>query len=539
MRALLLCWLLWATALAAGAQEAHIAAAQINQPDTTFHRQRREALRTLLPPGSVAVFFANPVRNRANDVDFHYHPDPDLRYLTGLHEPHAVLLLFKEPQNIGGRSLSEVLFVQPRNPRFELWNGKLLGPEGAKKSLGIAEVLPSTAFTSFPLNWESVNQILFLQFQNDVRDDASDPIDLYSLLRLFKTKANIPATFHAEQNRLHSLIRNQTEANSKDISADIQNSIEQYPELKADNLLSDYLAASSAKKRIEIQKSVPETKLNAFLLPEILDELRETKTPSEIQKLRRAIGVSAIGQVEVMKAMHPGLSETETQGVHEFVYRKYGLRFEGYPSIVGAGNNGCVLHYIENSKPKLEDGELILMDCGAEFEGYTADVTRTIPVNGKFSAEQKQIYELVLAAQEAGFAQCKVGKQFRDPHTAAQKVIAAGLVKLGIIKTVEEAFRYFPHGTSHYLGLDVHDRGTYGPFRPNTVITVEPGIYIPDNSPCDRKWWGIGVRIEDDILITEKGWENLSKSAPRTVAEIEATMAKPSALDDFVLPAIK
>ncbi len=145
----------------------------------------------------------------------------------------------------------------------------------------------------------------------------------------------------------------------------------------------------------------------------------------------------------------------------------------------------------------------------------------------------------VLEAQQAGFAQCRVGKPFAAPHQAAQQVIAQGLKKMGIIKKEEDATLYFPHGTSHYLGLDVHDPGTYGPFQANTVITVEPGIYIPEGSPCNKKWWGIGIRIEDDILITETSWENLSVAAPRTIVEIEALMAKPSALDDFILPELK
>ena len=195
-----------------------------------------------------------------------------------------------------------------------------------------------------------------------------------------------------------------------------------------------------------------------------------------------------------------------------------------------------MLHYTSSAKPAIPGQELVLMDVGAEYLGYTADVTRTIPASGKFTKEQRAIYELVLKAQEAGFQQCKVGNAFNAPHQAAESVIADGLVKLGVIKKREDVQRYFPHGTSHYLGLDVHDRGSFGPFQANTVITVEPGIYIPEGSPCDKKWWGIGVRIEDDILITEKGWENLSKQAPRTVEEIEKTMAQPSALDGFKLP---
>ncbi len=217
---------------------------------------------------------------------------------------------------------------------------------------------------------------------------------------------------------------------------------------------------------------------------------------------------------------------------------QYGAEFEGYPSIVGAGANGCILHYETNNKPQVGN-DLVLMDCGAEYRGYSADVTRTIPPSGRFSPAQRQIYELVLAAQEAGFAACKPGAAFQAPGQAAQKVIADGLRKLGIIAKDEDVRRYFPHGTSHHLGLDVHDRGGYDALLAGNVITVEPGIYIPEGSPCDKKWWNIGVRIEDDVLITDKGYENLSREAPRTVAEIEALMAQPSALEAFKLPELK
>jgi Xaa-Pro aminopeptidase len=242
-----------------------------------------------------------------------------------------------------------------------------------------------------------------------------------------------------------------------------------------------------------------------------------------------------MGQREIMKAMHPGMSETEIQGVHEFVYKKYGSEFEGYPSIVGAGNNGCVLHYIENSKMKVEN-DLVLMDLGAEYHGYSADVTRTIPANGKFSTEQKLIYDLVYDAQEAGIATAKTGNSFSAPDVAARKIISDGLLKLGIIKTADESRKYFPHGTSHHIGLDVHDPGLYNNFEENMVVTVEPGIYIPKGSDCDKKWWGIAVRIEDDILITANGPVNLSAEAPRKSNEIEALMKGKSIFDSFSLP---
>jgi len=226
----------------------------------------------------------------------------------------------------------------------------------------------------------------------------------------------------------------------------------------------------------------------------------------------------------------------EAQGVHEFVYKKYGAEYEGYPSIVGAGNNGCILHYVDNSKPKIGDNKLILMDLGAEYHGYTADVTRTIPSNGKFTTAQKLIYDLVYKAQEAGIAETKIGKGFNDPNKVTKKIINKGLAALGIIESEKSNHSYYPHGASHHIGLDVHDPGLYGNFKENMVLTVEPGIYIPEGSPCDEKWWGIAIRIEDDILVTKDGPVNLSAMAPRKSDDIEAAMKLPSALNNFNLP---
>ena len=329
--------------------------------------------------------------------------------------------------------------------------------------------------------------------------------------------------------------------NSANVAQNIGRITNYYTELKDDKIIADYAASTDDKMRSELKQQLlkieaeDKSNLDTSMLPTLMAKLREIKTEEELVLLTKAVRISAMGQREVMKAMHPGMSESEIQGIHEYVYKKYGSEYEGYPSIVGAGNNGCVLHYIENSKMKVEN-DLVLMDLGAEYHGYTADVTRTIPASGKFSPEQKAIYDVVYEAQEAGIAASVVGASFSDPHVAAQKIINEGLVKLGIISSVDEKHRYFPHGTSHYLGLDVHDAGTYTPFKSNVVITVEPGIYIPEGSPCDKKWWGIAVRIEDDILITEKGPVNLSAEAPRKSDDIEALMKEPSALDDFTLP---
>jgi Xaa-Pro aminopeptidase len=504
--------------------------------DKEFHKQRREELRKLMPPKSVAVFFANPVRNRSNDVDYVYHPDPDFYYLTGYREPNGVLLIFSEEQKgKKGERYSEILFVQPKNEFEEMWNGKRMGVGKAKEVLGFESVLENNQFKSFDLNPSKFDKVFFLEFHDDVRDKKDDHADLFDLIKAFKTKVSYPENYSADAQQLYELIKTSPIENSANVAQVIGRYLQYYPYLTSEPLLVEYSNAKNDKSRNKVAKSIPDTRLDGYSLAYMMNSLREIKTPEEIRLLRKAIKISAIGQIEVMKAMHPGMSEREIQGIHEFVFKKYGAEFEGYPSIVGSGHNGCVLHYIENDRPKVGK-ELVLMDLGAQYRGYTADVTRTIPANGTFSPEQKQIYDLVYAAQEAGIRACKPGQPFEAPHKAAKAVINKGLKELGIISDENQKHRYFPHGTSHYLGLDVHDRGNYGDLLPGMVITVEPGIYIPEGSPCEEKWWGIAVRIEDDILITEDGYENLSEMAPRKSEEIEAMMEKESVLNQFLLP---
>ena len=257
----------------------------------------------------------------------------------------------------------------------------------------------------------------------------------------------------------------------------------------------------------------------------MMAKLRQIKTQEEIALLRKAINITCEAQIELMKQIHEEMTEYQTEAIIEYVFKRNGAEYPGFPSIQGSGENSCILHYTSNRRP-LVNGGLLVSDVGAEYHGYTADVTRTIPPKGEFSKEEKLIYNLVLKAQTAGIEAAQVGNSFWAPHQEAQKVIADGLKKLGIIKNINELSQYFMHGTSHYLGLDVHDAGMYMPLQEGNVITVEPGIYIAEGSDCDPKWWNIGVRIEDDILILETGPENLSAAAPRTVAEIEALMKK-------------
>jgi Xaa-Pro aminopeptidase len=452
-----------------------------------WHKERRQKLREKLPANSVAVFFANAVRNRSNDVDYVYHQDPNFYYLTGYKEPDAVLFIFKDKQTANnGTQYDEIIFVQPRDVQAEMWNGRRLGDEGTKTRLGLEQSFNNTEFKKYNVDFSKFAEILFTDFKNDVRDDPRDSSDLYSMIEMFKVKVNYP---------------------SKTAALNVN------PEPQKNNL-------------------------NMRGLGPIIADLRGVKTTEEMEMIRKAVSVSCMGQREVMKAIKPGMSEREIQGIHEFVFKKYEAEDLGYPSIVGAGHNGCILHYIENYKPDVTNKELILMDLGAEYRGYTADITRTIPVSGKFSSEQKQIYELVLLAQEEGMKVCKAGASMAQIDEAGRKVITKGLKDLGIIKTDEESRQYYPHGCCHHIGLDVHDKGVGrgGALPENSVITIEPGIYIPDNANCDKKWWGIAVRIEDDYLVKKDGYEHLSNGAPRTVAEIESLMKQPSALDDFVLP---
>ena len=449
-----------------------------------FHKDRRQKLRESLPANSVAIFFANPVRNRANDVDYVYHQDPDFYYLTGYKEPDAVLLIFKDTQTAAnGSAYQEIIFVQPRNVLQEMWTGRRLGDAKTKELLGFEQAFNNTEFKKYNVDFSKFAQVLFFDFHNDIRDDARDSSDLYDLVEQFKAKSGY-----------------------------------------------------QKQQGLSVTREPQKNNLNVKDLEGLMDNLRGIKTKEELDMIRKAVQVSCVGQAEVMKAMRPGMSEREIQGIHEFVFKKYQAEDLGYPSIVGGGHNGCILHYIDNYKPAVTNKELVLMDLGAEFHGYSADITRTIPASGKFSPEQKAIYDLVLKAQEEAIKICKPGATFQQLTQATRVVVNKGLKDLGIIKAETDRHMYYPHGCSHHIGLDVHDRGQYDKLRENMVITIEPGIYIPENSACDKKWWGIAVRIEDDFLITKDGNELLSTYAPRKSEDIEALMKQSSALDNFNLP---
>lgn len=263
--------------------------------------------------------------------------------------------------------------------------------------------------------------------------------------------------------------------------------------------------------------------INKSKLSEWLSALREIKSDEELMLMRKAIDITCEAQIELIKALEPEMTEYQSEAIVEYIFKSNGAEYPGFPTIMGSGKNSCILHYSTNRRT-MTGNNLLVSDVGAEYHGYTADVTRTLPVDGNFSNEEKIIYDIVLKAQEAGIKKCKEGNSFWDPNVAATTVISQELQKLGIIKSPIEVRKYFMHGTSHYLGLDVHDVGTYLPLKANSVITVEPGIYIPAGSPCDKKWWNIGVRIEDDVLITTGTPEVLSDCIPKTTEEIETLM---------------
>ena len=508
-----------------------------------FHRGRRDALRAKMPVNSVAVLFANPLRNRANDVDYVFHQDPNFYYLTGYREPNGVLVLFSNNQtDENGVSYNEMLYVQERDARAEQWNGKRLGIEGAIEELGFQMAKNANDFIQTNINFKSFDRIFIEKFNDDYRDSAKNTAEVYDLVSSFKENtAYNPNNFLSPMKKqIYELVKSTPIENSANVAQIIGRALAYDPSLKRDVDLMKFKDATDNRLKKELQQKIAlkldaKTTIDIHFLSNNLATLREIKTSEELVLLTKAVRISAIGQVEVMKAMKPHMSETELQGIHEFVYKKYGAEYEGYPSIVGAGNNGCILHYIENSKTKLGN-ELVLMDLGAEYRGFTADVTRTIPANGVFSKEQKAIYQIVYDAQEAGIAAYVIGESMATPNLLSKKIVNQGLFQLGIINSLDEKHPYYPHGTSHHIGLDVHDPGNYGNFEENMVVTMEPGIYIPDGSNCDERWWGIGIRIEDDILITKTGPVNLSAEAPRTIEEIEKMMAKKSILDDFVLP---
>ncbi len=254
-----------------------------------------------------------------------------------------------------------------------------------------------------------------------------------------------------------------------------------------------------------------------------LSEMRRVKDKDEIRLIQKAIDISIEGHKALIKSAKAGMTEYQLQAEMEYQFQRNGAERPAYGSIIGCGRNSCFLHY-QSNRDTVKDGDLILFDCGAQFHGYCADITRTIPADGKFSIEQKIIYSIVLEAMDSAFSVCKPGNKFKDIHVKAKEVIAERLMEQSIISDEEDVDVYFPHGTSHFLGLNVHESGPGEYLEEGNVLTVEPGIYIPAGSNCDERWWNIGIRIEDDVFITKNGYINLSEKLLKRPEEIEKMM---------------
>lgn len=427
-----------------------------------FNRRRKQLMR-MMGKNSIAIIPTATEQLRNRDVEFPFRADSDFYYLTGFHEPDAVAVL------IPGRAHGEyLLFCRERDPEMETWNGLRAGTRGAVESFGADDAFP----------FGDIDEIL--------------PGLMESRDRVFYTLGFRP---------------------------------------QFDLRIMEWI-----KRLREGVRTGMRTPDKFVSLEHLLHDMRLYKSRPEIRVMRTAARVACRAHQRAMQRCRPGLFEYQIDAelLHEF--RSAGM-VPAYSSIVGGGANGCILHYTENNAA-LNDGDLLLIDAGAEYDCYASDVTRTFPVNGRFSEPQKALYEVVLAAQTAAIKKVRSGNHWNDPHAAAVRVLTRGLIKLGILKGKpadlirKEAYRrFYMHRTGHWLGMDVHDVGDYkvgGAWRelePGMVLTVEPGLYIPAGSRgVARKWWNIGIRIEDDVLVTKGEPDVLSAAAPRTVAEIEAVM---------------
>ncbi len=427
-----------------------------------FSRRRKQLMR-MMGEGSIAILPASPVRARSRDVDYRYRQDSDFYYLTGFVEPEAVAVL------IPGRPEGEfLLFCRERNAERELWDGIRAGTEGA---IGLF-----TADDAFPI--DDVNDIL--------------PGLMERADRVFYTMG-------------------------------------QYPEF--DSQITEWVCALRGRNIAGVDAPTEFVSLDHYL-----HDMRLFKSRREISALRTSARIAVTAHKRAMRAVRPGMYEYELEAEYQHEFRRHGAS-PSYPPIVGGGANGCILHYIEN-REVLKDGDLVLVDAGCELDFYASDVTRTFPVSGRFSPEQRAIYDIVLEAQLAAIDKTRAGNHWNEPHDAATRVITQGLRKVGLLKgslrelLKSEAYReFFMHRTGHWLGIDVHDVGDYKVddawrlLEVGMVTTVEPGIYISPSSKVAKRWRGIGVRIEDDVAVTRKGPDVLSKSLPKDSDEIETWMA--------------
>lgn len=429
-------------------------------------KQRRDHLAQKMGANSVAIIATRAEMYRNRDADYKYRADSSFYYLTGFAEPEAVAVLetFAE-----GETYRYSLFCRERNREMEIWNGYRAGVEGAVEIYGADE-----AFAIDLLDQEIIAKLL-------------------------------------NKDRLYFRIGHQAEFDAR---------------------VSQWIQKADAQ-----QRRGSTSPAEVIQLDRLIDEMRLKKSAQEIELMQIASNISADAHTRAMQSVKPEMMEYALEAELNYIFGKNGC-VPAYNSIVGGGENACILHYVENNKP-LKDGDLVLIDAACEYEFYASDITRTFPVNGKFSPEQKALYNIVLDAQLAAIDATRIGNHYKYPHEVAVKILTQGLVDLGLLsgnvdELVEsEAFRqFFMHGTGHWLGMDVHDVGAYKhgedwrAYEAGMVVTVEPGLYIaPDDETVDMKWRGIGIRIEDDIVVTENGPLVLTKNVVKTVEEIEQLMA--------------
>lgn len=427
--------------------------------------KRRRYLAEQMGENSIAILPSSSVKSRNRDVDYPFRQDSDFYYLSGFNEPDAVLVI------IPGREHGEsILFCRERDPTKEMWDGYIMGPDRVNGITGIDDAFPISDIDDIlPGMIEGTNKVFYSMGLDSQFD--SKVMEWINIIRSkVRQGAHPPGEFVALEHALH--------------------------------------------------------------------ELRLFKSAAEVKIMAEAAEISALAHIEAMKLCKPGLSEYHLESIIQHACANRGARFNAYPSIVGSGDNACILHYIEN-KSKLKSGDLVLIDAGCELDCYASDITRTFPVSGEFSLEQRSLYQIVLDAQYAAIEAVKPGNHWNHPHEAAVKIITQGLIRLGLIESdLEEAIEkelykpFYMHRTGHWLGLDVHDVGEYkidGEWRlleAGMVLTVEPGIYIsPSNKEVAKKWRGIGIRIEDDVLVTKSGCRVLTDAVPKEINEIETLMA--------------
>ena len=429
-------------------------------------KQRRDLLAKQIGSNSIAIIATRAEMYRNRDADYKYRADSSFYYLTGFAEPEAVAIIetFEE-----GEEYSYSLFCRERNREMEIWNGYRAGIDGAIEIYDADE-----AYAIDLLDEEIIDKLLNKQ-------------------------------------RLYYRIGQNAEFDAR---------------------VSQWIQKADAQQR---RGGVAPAEV--VQLDRIVDEMRLKKSAKEIELMQIASNISAEAHTRAMQTVKPNVMEYALEAELNYIFGKNGC-VPAYNSIVGGGENACILHYVENNKP-LKDGDLVLIDAACEYEFYASDITRTFPVNGKFSPEQKALYNIVLDAQLAAIDATRIGNHYKYPHEVAVKILTQGLVDLGLLsgnvdELVEsEAFRqFFMHGTGHWLGMDVHDVGAYKTgedwraYEAGMVVTVEPGLYVaPDDETVDAKWRGIGIRIEDDIVVTEGGPLVLTKNVVKTVEEIEQLMA--------------